>query len=137
MNHIAKLTDNIRAELGMTFVARPLPRRCILRDERVSMNIGWRQAYVNSVSEHAEVTATQFNSPLYVLDERMMTVFTPTELRKTQFTPTLSLSREVRWIEVRKKGEPLSTEGLAHRIVTLFLDLLDRANKGRIDFMHL
>jgi|GEM_PF-5047947 len=101
------------------------------------MNIGWRQAYVNSVSEHAEVTATQFNSPLYVLDERMMTVFTPTELRKTQFTPTLSLSREVRWIEVRKKGEPLSTEGLAHRIVTLFLDLLDRANKGRIDFMHL
>jgi hypothetical protein len=33
--------------------------------------------------------------------------------------------------------EPLSTEELAHRIVTLFLDLHDRANKGRIDFMHL
>jgi hypothetical protein len=89
------------------------------------------------VSEEAEIIAAQFNGPLYLPEEKMMMVFMPTELRRTRFTPTLSLSREVRWIEVGKKGEPLSTEELAHRIVTLFLDLHDRANKGRIDFMHL
>jgi hypothetical protein len=137
MLRIAALTEEIRAELGMTFVARPYGQRCVLRDNRVSMNIGWRQAMYDSVSEDAEIIAAQFNGPLYVPDEPMMTVFMPNELRRSLFTPTLSLAREVRWIEVSRKAEPLSTEELAHRIVTLFLDLLDHANKGQIDFMHL
>jgi hypothetical protein len=65
----------------------------------------------------------------------MMTVFAPTELQRARFTPTLSLSREVRWIEVGRRAELLSVEDLAHRIVILFLDLLNRADKGQIEFM--
>jgi hypothetical protein len=80
------------------------------------MNIGWRQAIYHSVSEDAEIIAAEFNGPLYLPEERMMTVFTPTELQRARFTLSLSLSREVRWTEVGKKGEPLSAEDLAHRL---------------------
>jgi hypothetical protein len=58
------------------------------------MNIGWRQAIYHSVSEDAEIIAAEFNGPLYVPEERMMTVFTPTELQRARFTLSLSLSRE-------------------------------------------
>jgi hypothetical protein len=137
MLRLSSLTDQITHELGMKFVARPVGHRCVLRDERVGMNVGWRQGIFNSISEEAEIIAAEFNGPLFVPDERMMTAFMPTEIKRTSFTPTLSLSREVRWVEVGKKSEPLSTEELAHRIMSLFLDLLSRANNGRIDFMHL
>jgi len=137
MNRIAELTEQIRVELGMTFVARPMKQRCVVRDERVSVNVGWRQQFSNSVSEQAEITAAEFNGPLYVPHEKMMTVFMPTELRRVRFTPTLSLSRDVRWTEAGKKGDPLSPEDLAQRIVTMFLDLLSRADKGKVDLMHL
>jgi hypothetical protein len=136
MTRLAKLTEEITSELGMTFVARPLKQRCVLRDQRVSMAISWRQGIYNTVAEDAELLAGEFNGPLFVPEERMMTVFTPTELRRTRFTPTLSLSREIRWIEIGKKGEPLTTEELAHRLMSLFLDLLNRADRGQIDFMH-
>ena len=136
MTRLATLTEEIRTELGMKFVARPLSRRCVLRDNRVSMNIGWRQAILNSVSDEAEIIAAEFNGPLFVPGERMPLASMPTELRRIRFTPTLSLSREVRWNEVGKKSEPLSTKKLAHHIVTLFLDLLNRADKGQIDFTH-
>jgi len=137
MHRIADLSQEITRELGMTFVARSVDKRCVLRDNRVSMNIGWRQAFWNDVSKDAEIIAAEFNGPLYLPNERTMTVTLPGELRRARFTPMLSLSREVCWNEAGKKAEPLSTEDLAHRILTLFLDLLNRADKGQIDLMYL
>jgi hypothetical protein len=137
MRRLAELTEEIKTELNMALVARALKQRCVLRDNRVSMNVGWRQGIFNTVEEEAEVIAAEFNGPLYVPDERMMTVLPPKELGRHRFTPILSLSREVRWKEVGKKVEPLPTEDLAHRIMALFLDLLSRANRGQIDLLHL
>lgn len=136
MQRIAALTDEITSELEMTFVARAIGQRCVLRTERVSMNVGWRQTIYNDVSDDAEIIAAEFNGPLYIPAERMMTVFHPTLIKQARFTPTLSLAREVLWDEVGKKISPFSTDALAHHIIALFLDLLLRADKGEIDFMH-
>jgi hypothetical protein len=93
--------------------------------------------YSNAVDDQAELNVREFNAPTYLQEERMMTFFEPTELRRTRFAPTLSLSRELRWIENSKKSEPLSTEEVAHRILSLFMDLLSRADKGEIDLTHI
>ena len=132
MTRLLELSQQIGVEVGMSFVARVEGRRCVLRDNRnrVSMNIGWRQGYVNTVMEKAEIIAAEFNGPLYVREERMMTVVMPKELRRARFTPTLSLSREVCWIEAGKRHHPLSAEELAHRILSLFLDTVPIRGKS-------
>jgi hypothetical protein len=136
MKRVVLLTEQFRTELGMGFVAHVEGRRCVVRDDRVSLNIGWKQSIFNSAVDDAELVAAEFNGPLFVAAERMMTVFSPSEIRRHRFTLTLSLSRELRWNEIGKKGEPLSTEDLADRLMSLFLDLLNRADKGQIDLMH-
>jgi hypothetical protein len=136
MSRLVTLTDEIKTGAGMNFVAGVEGKRCVLRDNRVSMNVGWRQSYVNSVEDEAEIIAAEFNGPLYVRTELMWTVGIPQELQRHRFTPALSESREVRWKEAGQKSEPLSTEELAHRIMTLFVDLLNRTNKGQVDFVH-
>src|SRR5262249_18276048 len=91
-------------ELGMAFVARSVDKRCVLRDNRVSIYISWRQAFLNDVTKDAEIIAGEFNGPLYLPNERTMTVFRPGEIRRVRFTPTLSLSREVCWVKAGKKA---------------------------------
>lgn len=126
------LTEQIASQLQLGVVARSAGRRCILRDERVSMNVGWRQKYINSALEDAELLAVEYNGPIFLPGEGKWMMFEPKELRRMKFAPGLSLARELQWAEAGFRAAPLSTEDLAHRIVSLFLDLVDRANKGQV-----
>ena len=134
VEHLVSSTDEIIQKTGFKVVARPKGLNYILRDERVSLNVFWQQRISNSLTEEAGVFAVEYNGPIFRLDEGMRTVFPPRVLWTTSFRPTLSWLREINWIEERGKPEPLSTEAFADRTIKIFLSLIDRANKGDIDF---
>ena len=134
MARVAEIADEINRELGMGIEARPAEMHCILRVAGICMNVGWRQSYRNSVAEGAELIAAEFNGPLFLPSERLMTMFQPKELRRSTFLPSLSLARDVCWKERGKAGaHALPAEDLAQAIVSKFLDLVERANRGKVD----
>ena len=45
------------------------------------------------------------------------------------------MSREVHWREAGANRASMSDEEAAERIVSLFLDLIDRTNRGEVDFL--
>jgi hypothetical protein len=136
MRTVVALVDDINRELGSGHVAIAEGRRCIIRDGRVSLNVGWRQSIANSVEDEAELIAADFNGPLYMPSERMMTVFPPREIKRLTFTPSLSLAREICWRQRGGKPSLLSGDDLAQQIVTLFLELVARADRGQVEFAY-
>jgi len=134
MKRLAEITAEISQVLGMTFTAHCSEMRCILRAQRVCLNVGWRQPYVNSALEETSIQVVEYDAPLFLPEERLMTWMTPKPIGQFRFKPTLSLTRDVFWYEEGSPKAAVPSEQLAQQIMKLNLNLIDRANKGLIDF---
>jgi hypothetical protein len=135
MASIRDRATEIARELGMGFVALAEAKRSILRDQRVSLNVSWRQQYTNVVDDRTNsgLLMCRFNGPVFLQSERLMSVMPPKEIGRRLFMPQLSLSRDVVWKEDRKNHPPLPIQDLADVAVTDFIDLIDRTNRGGVD----
>jgi len=134
LERTAQLAQEINRELGTSIIGIADRKHCILRDGRVSMNIGWRQGITNSVTEDAGLIAAQFNGLLFMPTEGMTTFIAPKRVGHTTYKPVLSLAREVRWQADDRTRQLLSPEDLAQDLVSRFHDLLGRADRGEVQF---
>lgn len=136
---ISDLAGEISRELGMKIVAVAEGWRLILRDHRVTMNVQWRQTYTNVADDRTNsgLLVTEHNGPLHLPRERMMLLFRPTEISRRLFMPGLSLARGVVWREDRSNTPPVDDEELAQRVVTDFVSLIDRVNRGEVTLNYL
>jgi hypothetical protein len=105
--------------------------RCVLRNNRISLVVGWRQPYTNS-TDGCGLKVSEFNAQMALPDTREMTFSEPTQLRETTFLPELSRAREYGWIQQGKPEEFLSSAALGDKCVIQFLDLAGRADRGEI-----
>jgi hypothetical protein len=128
-----RLSAEIRSGTGIDFRSGANQGQCVLTNNRVSLHVGWRQPYINVVSEDAYIIATEFNAQIALPGERHLIYWRePTQLARYRFKPALSLSREPCWAAENNADELLSSQDLADKCVRLFLDLLGRWNRGEI-----
>ncbi len=129
---INSLSVEVRSETGITFQSGANQGQCVLRNSRVSLHIGWRQPYINVVTENAFMIATEFNAQIGLPDERLVFWREPPVLARHRFKPALSLTREAYWAAEDNPADLLSSHELADKCVRLFLNLVGRANRGEI-----
>jgi hypothetical protein len=104
-------------------------RKCVISNGPVSVLASWTQEFANQLSTAALVVA-DFNGRVMGPGERGFPLVHPVELQRRRFLPELSQSRELCWIEETSPRRHYSHEDLADRIVRIFLELLDRQQKG-------
>lgn len=128
-----RISEEVRSEAGMNFRSGANAGQCVLTNNRVSLHAGWRQPYINVVSDDAYIIVTEFNAQIALPGERPLMYWRePVELARYRFKPALSLSREPCWAAEDNPVELLSPQDLADKCVRLFLDLLGRWNRGEI-----
>jgi hypothetical protein len=127
-----RLGAEVRSETGMHFQSGANQGQCVLKDDRISLHVGWRQPYINVVTENAYIIATEFDAPIALPSERLIYWREPKALRRHRFRPALSLAREPCWAAEDNPTDLLSSQELADKCVRLFIDLVGRANRGEI-----
>jgi predicted transcriptional regulator len=133
ITEINRLCDEIRADGNTSIVVGSNTGRCVIRNNSISLVVGWRQPYSNS-TDGCSLTVAEFNAPIPLPDSREMSFSEPTTLSETTFLPELSRAREFGWVaEHRRSAEFLSSATLADRCVIQFLDLATRADRGEVE----
>jgi hypothetical protein len=104
------------------------------------MGIGWQQPIMNYVGDDREhechLWAAEFSGSLALPGENRWYVEQPKKLTSHKFKVELAQDRSLIWKADREK-EYLPPSELADHIVRLFLNLLSRANQGKIDPPHM
>jgi hypothetical protein len=133
ITEIQRLCSEINASGNISIRVGANPGRCVLTDNRISLIVGWRQPYANSMDRCA-LKVLEYNMQMALPDERLMYPFgEPTLLRETNFLPELSRAREYGWVQEGKPQQFLSSVALADRCVVEFLNLAGRADRGEIE----
>ena len=128
---IERLCAQIRAAGNADIRVGSNAGRCVLRNNRISLVVGWRQPYTNS-TDGCGLKVLEFNAQIPLPDTREMSFSEPTQLSEITFLPELSRAREYGWIQQVKPDQFLSSPALADRCVIQFLDLAARADRGEI-----
>lgn len=135
MTQIGEHAREIEKETGLCFEHGYEPYRggfrCVLRYGRVTIQIVWNQQYTN-VIENAKLQVEEYNARLHLQKERMMMLRDPPRMNSRSYSPTLNLSRELRWINDQKPGSLLSADDVVQEIIEQALRLADRLNKGKV-----
>ena len=70
--------------------------RCVIRNNLVSLAVGWYQSYSNTI-DGCGLKVAEFNAQIPLPNMREMSFSEPTKLSETTFLPELSRAREYGW----------------------------------------
>jgi hypothetical protein len=134
LNHeIERLCSEILATGAIQIRVGSNAGRCVLTDNRVSLVVGWRQQYTNTI-DGCSLKVLEYNAQMALPNERRMFFGEgPRQLREITFMPELSRAREYGWVQQGEPSQFLSSTALADRCVTQFLDLAARPDRGEVD----
>jgi hypothetical protein len=108
-------------------------RACVMRSDYVSLGCGWRQPIFNQVgdSPHGDcfLRVAEFSGPLLLPRENAVLMHDPRQLKEHKIKVGVSENRELVWLA---GGQQIAPEKLAEHIVMLLLDLISRANRGKV-----
>jgi len=108
---------------------------CVLRSGFVSVGVAWKQSTFNRVSDYGNdecyLRVAEFSGAVILPKERMIAFEEARVLKEHQFKVDVSLDGNLVWVERGKSGQ-IAASQLADRIVRLFLDLISRANRGKV-----
>jgi hypothetical protein len=108
----------------------------VLRSGYVSMGIGWQQPIINYVGDDRQhechLWAAEFSGLLALPGENRWYVEQPKKLTNHKFKVEVAQDRSLVW-RVGGNKEYVPSSELADYIVRLFLNLISRANQGKID----
>ena len=108
---------------------------CVIRSGYVSVGIFWHQPIYNSVvndrRDECCLRATEFSGTLLLPGERGWVMEQPRVVKEHKFDVDVTESRDLAWIE-RGKGDHVAPDQLADRLVMIMLDLISRANQGKV-----
>lgn len=124
-----------RLDVGLNVKAGAAQTHCVMTDGRVSVAVVWVQPYSNIIDAHVYLAARRFRGRVALPDERFIYPFGgPKPLGETRFSVELSRTRELRWAEDQKSETLMTTSEVADKCVRIFLDLVQKANRGEINF---
>jgi len=103
---------------------------CGITDGQVGLSVNWNQLYPNSL-EPSGLAVREFDGGFHfpTPGATFVVVNPPREMRKTTYSPDLSLAREYGWKE-DGGDEFLSSAALAERCVIQFMDWVERHAAG-------
>ncbi len=110
---------------------------CLLTNDRVGMSVIWHQQFSNLLDKSG-LTVRELNGGLIFHRElgKRMHLVPPETIRETVYDPEISRAREYGWTPRGKSGPFLSSTTLGSKLVTQFLDLVDRYESGKIARRH-
>jgi hypothetical protein len=136
MIEIAELVGKVNAESEFNIQCGVADKGCVLRSGWVSMVVAWHQPIFNRVSDHEHdecyLRATEFSGTVLLPGERGFVMHQPKQLKQTKFKVDVAQDRALMWKVVGTNAE-ISPAKLADTVVQLFLDLMSRANQGKVE----
>jgi hypothetical protein len=136
LQELMELMRKANADHGFDIVGAADTKSCVMRSSFISLGIGWHQPIFNRVEDdphHGEcfLHAAEFSGTLILPGERAWVMNQPVELKRHKFKVDVSETRELIWKESGKKII-IPASGLADHFMRIFLDLLSRANRGKV-----
>jgi len=136
MQELCRLAQDANAQHGLQIVCGAKDRSCVMRSGFVSFGVGWQQPIFNNVGRDpygdCYLRAAEFSGAILLPDERAWVIETPRVLREHRFGVEVAHDRSLVWVENGMK-EHIHPANLADRLMRLFLDLISRANKGKVE----
>jgi hypothetical protein len=126
---VAKVAE-VREATGIPIEAASGAGHVVMTDRRISVAAGWTQKYFGNVEQEAYFWVREFSGPIALPGERLMYVHEPKLLREHRFTVDISVTRELCWA---KGKERISADDFPDRIIKILLDLVLRANQGKVE----
>jgi hypothetical protein len=135
---IGILAKKLKEEHGLDVAFGTQDRMGILRTGFVSVGIGWKQPIFNYMGDHGKdechLRVAEFSGLLALPNERLMYLEAPKVLKEWKFKVDVAHDRSSVWR--LGKNETIPAAQLADRIVQIFLDLVSRANQGKVEPPH-
>jgi hypothetical protein len=136
LEDVIGLMQKANAEHGFDIVGKADGTVCVMRSGFVSLGVGWHQPIFNRVEDDQAgecfLRASEFSGTLILPGERAWTMHEPEELKRHKFKVDVSETREMVWKEAGKKSI-IPAGMLADNLMRIFLDLLSRANRGKVE----
>ncbi len=137
ITEIGRLVSEVNAahKLEIAFGAGAMSM-AILRSGYVSMSIGWQQPIFNYVGDHdaheCHLWAAEYSGTLALANENRWYIDQPKMLKRHKFKVDVGQDRGLLW-RIDGKEEYIQPSQLADYILRLFLDLVARANQGKVE----
>ncbi len=137
---VGALAKRLSEEQGLDVTFGTQDRVGVLRTGFVSVGIGWKQPIFNYVGDYNRdecyLRVTEFSGLLALPGENRLYVEMPKVQRERKFKVDVAHDRSLVW-RLAGKNEQIPAAQLADRIVQIFLDLVSRANRGKVEPPHL
>jgi hypothetical protein len=135
MTELVRLAGEVNKNHSFQIQAGEGDKTCVLRSGYVSMAVGWRQPFLNRVSDHGSnkcyLRAGEFSGTVFLPGERGIIIYRPKPLKEHRFKVEVAQDRKLVWVEDGKK-EHIHPDRLADHIMRYFLDLISRADQGKV-----
>ncbi len=135
MQELCRLAQEANSQHGFEIRCGAKDRVCVLRSGFVSFGAGWKQPTFNNVGRDTYgdcyLRVTEFSGGILLPDESGWFMGKPKELMEHRFYVEVAHDRTLVWVE-NGKSEHIHPSQLADRLMRLFLDLLSRANQGKV-----
>jgi hypothetical protein len=126
------LMDDANTKHGFDIVGRANDKACVLRSGFVSLSIGFRQPYINRVTnDECYLGATEFSGIVLLPGENGWVMHKPQELKSHKLMVDISETRQLVWKEAGKKTI-IPADKLGDHLFRIFLSFLSRANQGKV-----
>jgi hypothetical protein len=135
LEEVVRLAEMANAEHGFEIRAGAQDKTCVLRSGFVSLGIGFQQPIFNRVSDYERdecyLRASEFSGSVLLPGERGWIMHQPRELKRHKLKVDVSEVRSLVWREGSKTIIP--ADKLGDHLFRIFLDLLSRANRGKVE----
>lgn len=132
---VVAMIQRANADHRLEIVGKADGTACVMRSGGVSLGVGWHQPIFNRVEDdrgdECFLRASEFSGTVVLPSERAWVMETPSELKRHKFKVDVSETRELVWKESGTKNV-IAAPVLADHLMRIFLDLLSRANRGKI-----
>lgn len=128
---VMQLVERLNKSEGFDIRSGAREKECVLRYRYVSFSIYWRQTFFNHIDDDdTDLRLAEFSGAVLLPGEQGIIWRNAKRLREHYFKPEVSETRELVWVESTK--ERFAPSQLADRIMRIFLDLVSRANEGKV-----
>jgi hypothetical protein len=134
---VGELVALANKDHGFTIMCGPNDyQSCIMRSGFVSLGCGWQQPIFNNVGSdpvHGDcyLRVAEFSGTLLLPGERGFVMHEPRVLKEHRIKVGMTENRELMWLD--GKDQQIEPERLADQIVMILMDLISRANQGKVE----
>jgi hypothetical protein len=136
INKLVSLAEEANTKHGIRIECCAHERECVLRSGFVSMLVRLKQPIYNSVSSDPSgdcfLRVGELSGTVLLPQERRWVMDRPQLLQEHRFRVDVAQDRSLIWVKSGSE-ERIAPSQLADRIMRVFLDLVSRANQGKVE----